>query len=332
MSDVFVVLSTYNGGDYVRPLIDSIRRQSHADWTLLIRDDGSNDGTVGLLHEAAGEDRRIALVEGQERQGASASFGTLMLRAVEMGAQYLLLADQDDVWHDDKIERLLARMQRAKAAAGRRTPHLVYSDLTVVDGQMQTVHPSFLRYSRLRHAEGRPLRTLLGRSFVLGCACMVNRPLLDFALPLPERIASHDWWLALCAASIGSISHVPQPTLWYRRHGANTSGPAGFWAGFNPLRHSWSKRWEVGWRSFERSLEQAQGLRERLRERRPDEAADALDTLDRFCGVFERSGRGLARVVALHRMGIPAIDLPRRLLYYLCVLKWREKGTVGSHF
>jgi len=320
MSNVFVVLSTYNGGAYVRPLIDSVRRQSLADWTLLVRDDGSSDQTVRLLREAAAEDRRIVLLEGRQRQGASASFGSLMQSAYEMGAEYLLLADQDDVWHDDKLQRLLDRMRLGEASAGRHSPHLVYSDLIVVDAQMQTIHPSFLRHSRLRHGEDRPLQTLLGRCFVLGCACILNRPLLELALPLPETAASHDWWVALCAASTGHISYLPQPTLWYRRHGKNTSGPAGFWAGFNPLRHSWSKRWEVGRRSFQQSLEQAQALRERLRERCPSDAVEALDSLDRFCILFERPVRGWRRVCALHRMRIPAIDLPRRLLYYLCVL------------
>jgi glycosyltransferase involved in cell wall biosynthesis len=321
MSNVFVVLSTYNGGAYLGPLIESIRRQTLADWTLLVRDDGSSDETVRLLRATAAEDRRIVLLDGGERLGASASFGLLVQHAYDMGAEYLLLADQDDVWHRDKIERLLEQMRRAEGSAGRPSPQLVYSDLTVVDAELRTVHPSFLRHSRLRHGQGRPLRTLLGRSFVLGCASIVNRPLLQFALPLPETIASHDWWLALCAAAVGQVSYLPQSTLDYRRHGKNTSGPAGFWKGFNPLRHSWRRRWEVGWRSFQRSLDQARALRERLRQRCPDDATEAVDLLDRFCGVFERPGSGWQRVLALHRLGVPAIDLPRRLLYDLCVLR-----------
>ncbi len=140
-------------------------------------------------------------------------------------------------------------------------PHLVYSDLTVVDAELRLVHPSFLRHSRLRHGEGRPLRTLLGRSFVLGCASIVNRPLLEFALPLPATVASHNWWLALCAAAVGQVSFLPESTLDYRRHGKNTSGPAGFWQGFNPLRYSWRGRWDVGWRSFQQSLDQARAVR-----------------------------------------------------------------------
>ena len=102
-------------------MIESIRRQSLSDWTLLVRDDGSSDETLPLLRATAAEDRRIVLLDAGERQGASASFGLLMQHAYGLGAEYLLLADQDDVWHQDKIERMLWRMREAaEAAAGRR--------------------------------------------------------------------------------------------------------------------------------------------------------------------------------------------------------------------
>ena len=62
----------------------------------------------------------------------------------------------------------------------------------------------------------------------------MNRPLVELALPLPALIASHDWWAALCAAATGHISCLGQPTLWYRRHGGNTSGPVNFWGASIP--------------------------------------------------------------------------------------------------
>src|SRR4029077_4320126 len=99
------------------------------------------------------------------------------------------------------------------------------------------------RQNRLAYQTSRPLATLLGRSYVLGCACAVNRALLDLALPLPESIASHDWWLALCAAAAGEVVCLDLPLLDYRRHGANASQSA-IWdvfQGFGGL----CRRWEV---------------------------------------------------------------------------------------
>ena len=252
---VFIVLATYQGAEYVELLLESLRRQSHDDWTLLARDDGSSDGTAEILARLAARDGRIQLLAGGgPRRGAAGNFGVVLQRACDLGADYVFPADQDDVSREDKIRKQLQRMEQSEAATAGRSPRLVCSDLIVVDRELRLVDPSLLRYARLRRGGGRPLRTLLGRCFALGCASLANRPLLELALPLPAAIASHDWWLALCAAAAGRIDCLPEPTLWYRRHGENSSGPAGFWAGFNPRKHSWRQRWETGYRSFRQSL------------------------------------------------------------------------------
>ena len=316
---VFIVLATYQGAEYVESLVESIRRQSHDDWTLLARDDGSTDGTAEILEGLATRDGRIRLLEQGARRGAVGNFGVVLQRACDLGADCVFLADQDDVWREDKICKQLERMERSETAAPGPSPRLVYSDLIVVDRGLRLVHPSFLRYSRLRRGGGHPLRTLLGRCFALGCASLANRPLLKLALPFPPSIASHDWWLALCAAAAGRLDWLPEPTLWYRRHGENSSGPAGFWAGFNPRKHSWRKRWEIGYRSFRQSLCQASALQRRLEERGVETTAETHLYLRRFCAVFERPQSAWMRIAQLVAMGIPAIDLPRRFLYYFCV-------------
>jgi rhamnosyltransferase len=326
MKDVVIVLATYNGAAYLDSLLDSVRRQSCTDWTLLARDDGSSDATPAMLSEAAAKDRRVVIVEDDlGRRGPARNFGLLIEQAFDREARYVFFADQDDVWLPDKMERQLDLMRRAEAERGADLPHLVYSDLTVIDEEGRTVHPSFFRLARLRHGQGRPLGTLLGRSFVLGCAAMVNRPLLELALPMPDEVASHDWWMALCAAAAGWISELPGPTLRYRRHGGNTSGPAGFWAGFNPLRHPLRQRWRTGLASFQRSVAQAAALRQRLAERLPGQGNEESALLGRFCEAFDRPGSRLRRAATLWRLGLPAIDWPRRLLYYLCMLADSER-------
>ena len=196
-------------------------------------------------------------------------------------------------------------------------PQLVYCDAAVVDAAGRPLHPSFLRQNRLPYASPRPLRTLLGRSFVLGCASAVNRALMEFALPLPEAAASHDWWLALCAAVVGRIVCLDAPLLEYRRHAANASQSA-FWnvVGSSPRR--WRRRGEIGWTSFLQSLAQAKALHDRLRQRNVD-AGEGGEVLEAFCRIVQQPGRW-RRVWDLHRLGVPALDWPRRLLFDACLL------------
>ena len=76
MPKVFIALATYQGAKYLRPLIQSIRRQSYADWTLLARDDGSTDTTPKILRELARRDARIAVLsDGGGHEGAVGNFG-----------------------------------------------------------------------------------------------------------------------------------------------------------------------------------------------------------------------------------------------------------------
>ena len=53
---------------------------------------------------------------------------------------------------------------------------------------------------------------------------MVNRVLLNLALPVPQGVLMHDWWLALLASSIGRISFIDQPLVRYRQHNGNVLG------------------------------------------------------------------------------------------------------------
>ena len=52
---------------------------------------------------------------------------------------------------------------------------------------------------------------------------MVNRTLLQIALPLPRETIMHDWWCGLVSGS-GRRRFVPAPLILYRQHGANQVG------------------------------------------------------------------------------------------------------------
>jgi len=338
MPHAHVLLGTYEGAAYLSELLRSISAQTERNWTLWARDDDSRDASPQIIRQAAAADSRIVLVEGDRRRlGPAGNYGALLKQAHQAGAEYFFFADQDDVWLPDKLRKQLALLERAQRgepaadgmpAEGGLLPHLVYSDMLLSDERLRVLKASFLAGSRLRHGEGRPMATLLGRNFVPGCACGFNRPVAELALPMPATIASPDWWVALSAVAIGRISYSSEPTVRYRRHAATVSGPAGFWPGLNPLRYSWPERWRSGLDHFRRSLAQARCLRDRLRERgvEPDEI---FALLDRFCAVFARPEAAWRRIARLRRLGIPAIDRARRLAYYLCVLRLGRETIPG---
>jgi len=267
---VTILMATYNGRQYLSEQIDSILNQAYPDWQLIVRDDGSDDGTVQLLAEYVKNDPRIHLVEDDlGRLGAVGNFSQLCVYANNLTSSYYCFSDQDDVWFVDKVKNLLKLMREMEKKHSIDTPFLIYSDLNVVDQNLSLMHRSNMRVQRLFNESDSPLSVLLAQNYVTGCAVMINKPLLDIALPISKEIAMHDWWLALCAAVFGSIGFIDEPLLKYRQHGNNEVGAKHLSDFLNPITGKWKKRWLEGRDNLFQSMKQAEALAERIRERDP---------------------------------------------------------------
>lgn len=217
-----IVLATYNGAAHLRAQLDSLLQQEQADWRLLVRDDGSTDATAEILADYARRcPERISLLPHDGRRlGGCGNFAELMAHA---SADYVMLCDQDDVWLPEKIRVTLAEMRRLEELHGQEAPLLVHSDCAVVDGELKPLSSSLWRLQG-----GQPrrcaLNQLLVQNVVTGCTAMVNRALLERALPIPAGALMHDWWLALVTAAFGKIGALSRPTMLYRQHGGNQIG------------------------------------------------------------------------------------------------------------
>jgi hypothetical protein len=222
---VDILCATFNGGEFLRDFLQSLETQSHADWRLWVRDDGSSDDTAGIVRARAGENSRIRLacVAGAgERLGAARSFAWL-LEQLPRDATHVMFADQDDVWRPQKIERTLSAMRAAESELGAPTPLLVHTDLAVTDTALTELHPSFWTYSRV-HPEPATLRRLIAHNVTTGATIMMNRALTDLVGSPPAEMVMHDWWCACVAAAFGRVIAVNESTVLYRQHGANAVG------------------------------------------------------------------------------------------------------------
>jgi hypothetical protein len=292
---IAIVLATHNGQAYVGELIDSLRRQTLSDWTLIVGDDRSNDQTPEIVRSAARKDDRIVLVENAaNRLGPTRNFARLAAAAYDAGARYVFFADQDDVWLPEKMAVLLRRMQDAEREADCAQPILVHSDLFVVDERLRPVHPSLRRFSGLQWRAVNPLRTLLVHNFVAGCGMLVNRRLFELALPIPEDAVMHDWWLALCAAAAGRIVSLDEALTLYRQHSANAVGAKSFWgSSFD------RERWRQGAKHFAASIGQTEALHARIqlwRSTRTSSCDQAARLVAEYLGVYQ------ARRLSAHRL------------------------------
>jgi glycosyltransferase involved in cell wall biosynthesis len=198
--------------------VESLRAQSHADWLCVISDDASPARGRELIRRVIGDDDRFVIAEHDARVGAYANFGRV-LAMVPGDAGFVAPCDQDDVWHPDKLARLLAALDGSDA-------RLAFADMRVTDADGSVLHDTYWTKRRPNHANFASL--LLGNS-VTGAASLFRRELLEDALPLPPRFGNlyHDHWLALVAAATGRIEYVDRPLHDYVQHEAAVIGHAG---------------------------------------------------------------------------------------------------------
>jgi glycosyltransferase involved in cell wall biosynthesis len=218
---VNILLATYQGGLYLREQLQSLMQQSYPHFHIFIRDDGSTDQTLMIVDQfQQAFPQRISVISSSQRLGVKANFSALMQHAK---APYIMLCDQDDVWLPHKIEVSLREIKKMESRYGTQTPLLLHTDLKVVNSDLSLIHSSFWRYSKL-NPYATSLNSLLSRNIVTGCTLMMNQALLQLSLPIPEECLMHDWWIALVAATFGSIGVIKEPTMLYRQHGKNTVG------------------------------------------------------------------------------------------------------------
>ncbi|WP_406623211.1 glycosyltransferase family 2 protein [Acidovorax sp. SDU_ACID1] len=307
-----LLLATYNGARHLGAQLDSLLAQTHQDFRLLVSDDGSTDGTLALLesYRARFGGRLVLVPNAAPGRGTVRNFENLMQSSLrDAQAGWAAFCDQDDVWLPRKIEATLSEMQRLEARTGEGAC-VVHSDLVVVDEALNVIHPSFVRHQRFDPGNC-TADMLLSINQVTGCAMMVNRALLQAALPLPAAAVMHDWWCALLAGS-GHRSFLDEPLVLYRQHGANQLGAKG-----RTLRNR-----------LARLAADATGVLRRVRALGQATRAQALalrerlDSLGRDGGYVEDylswRGRPLWRRLGGHRRYYagPALDRCSRLLFW----------------
>jgi hypothetical protein len=217
-------MATYNGERHLAEQIESILDQTWSDWRLLIRDDGSRDGTSEIIDEYArlAPDRIVAIRDGKGKLGLCGNFSCLL---EQVTAPYAMLSDQDDVWLPGKIALTLHAMRYLEDLYPG-VPLLVHTDKLVVDENLKVLDESAWKCQRHDPFLMGDLNTLAVQPFVSSNSVMLNRPALQIALPVPadaEKLG-HDWWIAACVAQRGMVVPLCVPTVKWRQHGANLSG------------------------------------------------------------------------------------------------------------
>lgn len=203
--NVSVCMATHNGERFLRQQIDSILPQLRSHDELVISDDHSTDGLPLIL--ALYHDPRIRVLPPKYFGDPTRNFEYAMTHSLK---ELIFLADQDDVWHPEKISIMREKLGEVD---------LAICDCRLTDQQLNTISPSFFKTNRSRPG----LLKNLFKSSYMGCCMAFRCEVLEKALPFPDSILSHDQWIGLVAERHFRIAFIQQILVDHRRHLTNYS-------------------------------------------------------------------------------------------------------------
>ncbi|MBF7136439.1 glycosyltransferase family 2 protein [Pediococcus pentosaceus] len=207
---ISVCMATYNGEKFIRQQLSSILSQLELNDEVIIVDDVSKDGTVGIIRGF--EDERIKLISNSHNIGPVKSFEKALW---ESKGDIIFLSDQDDVWMPNKVGSVVSSFNKNNS-------DLVVHDATVTDIDLKSMADSWNRYNKNKFVNW--IMTLVKNPFT-GANMAFNRRVLNRALPFPTNIPMHDWWIGIVCQKLSmNIDIIHKPLILYRRHGNNVTG------------------------------------------------------------------------------------------------------------
>ena len=224
-SKINILIATYNGEQFLQEQLESLFQQSYTNWKLLIHDDGSTDNTINIIKDYILKyPDKIQFFDDKLNFGSAlVNFSFLLEKS---NAKYIMFCDQDDIWLPNKIELTVKKMQELERE-NPNIPLLIHTDLKVVDSNLNVLSNSYWSYQGI-DPQYDTLNRLLVQNIITGCTVMINRKLGDIALPIPNEVIMHDWWLGLVASVFGQIHSIDIPTILYRQHDNNDTGASSF--------------------------------------------------------------------------------------------------------
>lgn len=202
---VSVCMATYNGEEYLFEQVKSIIDQLNVNDELIISDDGSTDKTIAILKSF--NDDRIKIYFNEGTRGPIGNFQSALRQA---SGDLIFLADQDDIWFDNKIKVMSAYLNKYDVVA---------CDCKIVDGSLRVLKESYFNHAR----SGPGFFKNFKRNTYMGNSMAFKKSLLPVILPFPTNIPNHDLWIGVVADLFYKPYFIPQILGLHRRHNSNAS-------------------------------------------------------------------------------------------------------------
>jgi glycosyltransferase involved in cell wall biosynthesis len=208
---ISVLMPVHNAEPYLAEAVESVLSQTHRHLELIAVDDGSADGSLGVLRRYAERDGRVRLVS-RPNTGYSVALNEA-LGLAEGGL--LARMDADDVAAPERLERQAAYLAAHPecVAVGCRVLLVDQAGEPLIEPTVETDHEGILRELFKGHGGVIPHPGLMARASAV-------RALGGYRV---EFEPAEDLDLYLRLADVGRLANLPEVLLKYRQHDRSVS-------------------------------------------------------------------------------------------------------------
>lgn len=219
-----IAMATYNGSHYLKEQLDSFLCQSRLPDELIVCDDCSIDGTVELIKQFTAVSLfPVHIYVNETTLGSTKNFEKAIKACT---GDIIFLADQDDVWIPERLEKFEAVFQKDNDIG------LVFCDSELVDENLQSLNRrnweslNFNKKMQEKFLKGESFSILLYRNVVSGCAMAFRTEFRKYIVPMPEDLqyVIHDYWISILLSTICKIELINEPLVKYRQHSKQQVG------------------------------------------------------------------------------------------------------------
>ena len=189
MPKVTVIIPTYNRAEFLSNAIESVLKQTFADFEIIVSDDKSTDHTREVVESFKNE--RIKYILNEGKKGPSAARNTAILASK---GEYIAFLDDDDEWFPDKLQRQVELLDNSQ-------PNIcgVYSNRLFIDkiyGKVISDNPG------TDQLKGNLLNQLIIKSPIHSSTVVIKKGCLDEIGLFDETVSymeDRDLWIRLSA-------------------------------------------------------------------------------------------------------------------------------------
>lgn len=119
-----IIMPCYNAAQFISESINSVLSQTYQNWELLICDDCSTDGSLGIIKSYCKKDKRVKLFQTESTSGSPVIPRNICIEHAK--GRFIAFLDADDIWLPFKIENQIPLFEENNVA-------IVFSDYEKID-------------------------------------------------------------------------------------------------------------------------------------------------------------------------------------------------------